>query len=41
LTLRVEKSVPKRRPGDKIALTAADFTRLANAFFKEFEKKYV
>src|SRR5690349_7733497 len=38
--LPAEKSVLGLRPGDDVKLTERDFVRLADAFFKEIEKRY-
>lgn len=40
MKLPVEKSVLKLRPGDDVQVTERDFVRLAEAFFKEIEKRY-
>jgi hypothetical protein len=41
LKLPPDKSVLKLKAGDTIALTHAEFVRLAEAFFAEIEKKYL
>ncbi|MGI0085947.1 MAG: hypothetical protein ACREBQ_12785, partial [Nitrososphaerales archaeon] len=41
LTLPPDQSVLKLKAGDTIALTHAEFVRLADAFFAEIEKKYL
>jgi hypothetical protein len=41
LKLPPDKSVLKLRTGDTIALTHAEFVRLADAFFAEIEEKYL
>ncbi len=40
LRLPPAKSVLGLKPGDKIALTESDFTRLSDAFFIELEKRF-
>ena len=40
INLPQEKSVLKLKQGDRIELTEAAFTRLADAFFAELSKKY-
>ncbi len=41
LKLPAEKSILKLKPGDTVALTQAEFVRLADAFFAEIEKRYL
>ena len=41
LKLPPEKSVLRLKAGDEVKLTEADFVRLADAFFKELETKYL
>jgi hypothetical protein len=41
LKLPPDKSVLKLKAGDTIALTHAEFVRLADAFFAEIEKRYL
>ncbi len=41
LTLPPEKSVLGLKPGDKVMLSEDDFVRLSEAFFQEFEEKYL
>jgi hypothetical protein len=40
IKLDPDNSVLKLKPGDPVALDAADFTRLAEAFFREIERKF-
>ena len=41
IKLKPDTSVPKPKPGDAIALSEADFSRLSKAFFDEIERKFV